>query len=448
MIATRPRPAVAARLRNVGFPGALAAIVLVGLGARLFYVLSSGPHVVVGGDGITYHWLANLLASGHGFIEAWAYMLQGKVKPTAEHPPLYPLLLAAVSKAGWTSWTAHRVASCVMGTGTVATLGFLGRRVAGQRAGLLAAAIGALYPLLIIADRTLYSESLYGLTIALAMLAAYRFLERPSDRRALVLGGAIGLAALTRSEGLLLVPLLALPVILRAATKRWRTLGLACLATALVIAPWTLRSSLVFHRPVLLSTNLGGLLAGANCDRTYYGPYTGVWEFSCLFPQPGGKGLSVTQTATKPEDEGALAARLQHQGIDYASDHVGRLPLVVAVRVLRVWDFYRPGQGADYEAYVDGRDRSLERAGVGIYYVLLPLAAIGVVVLRRRRAPLAVLVAPFALVTLVAALSYGVTRFRMPAEVSIVVLAAVALTALLDHADRRRRAARTRADSV
>ena len=55
--------------------------------------------------------------------------------------------------------------------------------------------------------------------------------------------------------------------------------------------------------------------------------------------------------------------------------------------------------------------------------------------LRRRRAVVWPLLVPFALVTLISAFGYGTIRFRVPAEVSIVVLAAVAIDALW----RRRR---------
>ena len=54
--------------------------------------------------------------------------------------------------------------------------------------------------------------------------------------------------------------------------------------------------------------------------------------------------------------------------------------------------------------------------------------------LRRRRETLLVLLAPAAMVTIMSFLGYGITRFRMAAEISIVVLAAVALVALVERA--------------
>jgi hypothetical protein len=65
-----------------------------------------------------------------------------------------------------------------------------------------------------------------------------------------------------------------------------------------------------------------------------------------------------------------------------------------------------------------------------MFWPLVALAAAGVVVLRRRRVALLPLLVPIVVVTLDAAAFYGLVRFRVPAEVSIVVLAAIGLDAL------------------
>jgi 4-amino-4-deoxy-L-arabinose transferase-like glycosyltransferase len=410
----------------------LGLVVLAGLGLRLAFALHYGPHQRVGGDAFTYHLLANYLAGGQGFVDAQELFFTGVSRPSAEHPPLYPLLLSVSSLFGADGFGAHRVASCLLGTGTVAAVGFLGRRVAGERAGLLAAGLAAVYPLLVLTDASLYSESLYGLTIAVALIAGYRYLDRPSAGRALMLGGAIGLAAMTRSEAVLLLALLAVPVVRRAGEPALRRFGLALLACAVVVAPWTIRSTLALDAPVLLSTNLGGLVAGANCDGVYYGDEIGQWRFSCFGRLP------------RFDRQAELASYLRRQGTDYARHHVGRVPVVVAARVGRVWELYRPLQNARYESVVEGRIYTASRLGLAFYYLLVPFAAYGLVLLRRRGQPLAVLVAPLLLVTVSVAISYGITRFRMPADVSLVVLAGVALDGLLSRLGRRSEASASR----
>ena len=393
------------------------------LAVRLYYALAIAVDVPAGGDAMTYHWLANILADGEGFKSPWHYVLKGEEMPTAEHPPLYPLGLAVFSLVGLDGWNDHRVASCLMGTGTVLLIGLLGRRVAGERAGLVAAAIAGAYPLLITTDGSLYSESLYGLTVALALLAAYRLIDRPGTASALLLGAACGLAALTRSEALLLVPLLVVPVAWLAGGARLRNAVIGCVAFVLVISPWVVRSWAAFDQPVGLTTNLGGVLAGSNCAETYSGEFMGLWRFQCFSEAPEGS-------------EADKAAHWRRQGLDYMREHPGRLALVVPVRVLRVWDLWRPRQQWYYEAVVEGRDLRWQRAGTLSYFLLLPLAVYGLVLLRRRREPLRVLLAPALMVTLSAAAGYGITRLRMAAEVPLVVAAAVAVTALVEQRAR------------
>ena len=88
---------------------------------------------------------------------------------------------------------------------------------------------------------------------------------------AFALGLAVGAAALTRSEGLLLVLLLLPFAVRRAGPRRLRHLALAVAGTALLVVPWSIRTSLVFHRPVTISTGDGAVLAGSNAHSTYYG---------------------------------------------------------------------------------------------------------------------------------------------------------------------------------
>src|SRR5215210_1540649 len=131
---------------------------------------------------------------------------------TAEHPPLHILFLALVDLLGGHGTLPQKFALCFVGTGTVGALGFLGRAVAGARVGLVAAAIGAVYPLLWVIDGSLMSETTYALLITLTLIVAYRYLRGPSVRWALALGAMIALATLTRGEAVGLLVLLALPL--------------------------------------------------------------------------------------------------------------------------------------------------------------------------------------------------------------------------------------------
>ncbi|MEA2389399.1 MAG: hypothetical protein QOG41_2172, partial [Thermoleophilaceae bacterium] len=156
-----------------GFRGWLLGIVAVGVALRLVHVLAIAPSTAIFSDGFFFHWVGKAVADGHGYVNPAEFFFKGNNVPTATHPPLYTLVIAAATKLGITGDEAQRSLGCIFGAGTIAVIGLLGRRVAGPRAGLVAAAIAACYPLLIAADGALMSETLYSLLIGLALIAAY-----------------------------------------------------------------------------------------------------------------------------------------------------------------------------------------------------------------------------------------------------------------------------------
>jgi 4-amino-4-deoxy-L-arabinose transferase-like glycosyltransferase len=405
----------------------LAAILAGALVVRLVYTIagpgnaySEGPL----GDFFFFHTIANLLADGQGFIAPYTLEELGRVEPTAEHPPLWPLVLAAASEVGGNGLLSHRLVGVPFGVATAGLLGLIGRRLGGDGAGLIVAAIAACHPLLIGADGSLMSETMYGMFVAAALLLALRLLERPTLPAAAALGIAIGLAALTRGEALALLLLLVPPAVwlaIEGTRERLKLAAVTIAAAALVIAPWTIRNWTTFDRPVLISTNDSTVLTGANCDATYSGRDLGWWRVDC-------------RTPIRERNEAEQAAIWRREGLEYARDHADRLPVVIPVRILRTWGVYQPKRMID-EA--EGRDRTMETLGTVVYFLLLPLAVYGAIVLRRRRAPLWVLLVPPVVVTIVTVLGYGYPRFRHSADLVIVVLAGLALAHLLE---RRRRA--------
>jgi 4-amino-4-deoxy-L-arabinose transferase-like glycosyltransferase len=395
----------------VSFGRGLALIAAAGLAARLAYALLLVKSKPLLGDALEFHLQANLLADGKGYIQPFLYEATGTARASADKPPLYPFLQAGVSLLGGRTWAWHQLVGCLAGTGTVAVVGLVGRRAAGPRAGLIAAGLAAAYPLLVAADGSLRSESVYALCIGLVLLAALAYREAPSARGAAVLGVAVAAAALTRGEALVLLVLLVLPL---CGPRRAAVAAAACVV---VLAPWLARCWIVFDRPVLISTNVGGLLAGANCDATYHGALIGQWDFGCIPPPVHA-------------NEALEAERLRDRGLSYARHHAGRLPVVVAARLGRSFELFRPREQARQEAFFEGRNLRVEQAGVACYYALVLLAAYGVVVLRRRDGPWRILLAPVALVVFVTVISYGFTRLRVAAEPALVVLAAVALDAV------------------
>jgi hypothetical protein len=399
------------------FRRGLAAIALGGLALRLVYAYAIVKSKPLLGDALEFQQQANLLASGHGLIEPQVWFAQHVARPSADKPPVYTLLEAVISLVGGRTWAWHDIVDLVAGTATIWVTGLLGRAAGGavrgvgrDRVGLIAAGIAAVYPLLIAADGSLRSESVFALFVTLSLLCALRLREDPSVRRAVTLGFVIALAALTRSEGLLLV------VLLPFGLAGWRRGLASVLACVVVLSPWLVRCWATFGQPVLISTNVGGLLAGANCPPTYHGPLLGQWDLACL----GAGGTESTNEAVGSD-------HLRDVGLRYARGHAGRLPVVIAARIGRSFELFLPQQQWAMEAFFEGRNEKVEEAGVLVYYVVALLAIAGTMLLWRRRGPWRILLSPLVLVVFVSVTGYGFTRFRVGAEPALIVLAAVAL---------------------
>lgn len=291
--------------------------------------------------------------------------------------------------------------------------------------GLLTAGLAAAYPNFLTLDGMAMVEALYVPLVVLVLLAADRLVERPTALRSAALGVAVGLATLARTEALLLLPLLAVAVVVHQRRGRTRVIAVTTVAAVLVLSPWLARNWAVQDTFPLLSTN-GGLTAMvANCHSAYYGE-VGFFDARC--------SLVCYRDRFDELRHSRCGTRVARR---YALDHKGRVPVVVAARIARTWSVYAPNHDLTY-AQFGGRNYTVGLLGMLLFYVVVLLAALGGVLLRRERRPFLVLLLPLVVVTFSAAATFGFSRYRVAAEVPLVVLAAVALDAL---AFRRRRIA-------
>ncbi len=102
---------------------------------------------------------------------------------------------------------------------------------------------------------------------------------------------------------------------------------------------------------------------------------------------------------------------------------------MAAIRVARTWSLYDPVSMIRYNQN-EGREPPVGWAGFVSFWLLVPFAVGGAVLLRSRGRALWPLLSTIVVVTLVSALFYGLLRFRAPAEVTLVVLAVVAMAEL------------------
>ncbi len=442
-------------MTNKRFLVIVLAIALAGLALRWFWILEMRPEcgdpaedgppgclAITGGANVVndpryLHEVGNLLADGKPFIDPFTYAGTGEERPSAHKMPLFPVYLGAVSLLGGEGVDTHRLAAALLGAATVVVLGLIGRHLLGWRAGLIAAAIGALYPNLWINDFLLQVESLAALLIALTIYAGYRYHDRPVPGRVLVLGALIALAALTRAESLLLYAFVALPLIL-GAVRTWKErlahVAVAGAAAIVLIGPWVGWNLTRFEDPVTLSTAPGPVLDTASCDATYYGDQMGYYA-SCfrIEDYAAEEGLTVAdaESQLRALDESQRAAVAGERAQTYIRDHLDRLPVVMAARVGRLWELFRPAQNVRFNWQLEARGERTSQLALVAYYALVPFAVGGVVVLRRRGQPISPLVGMAIMITVTAAWTFGTTRYRIPADVALVVAAAVGLEGLL-----------------
>jgi hypothetical protein len=157
----------------------------------------------------------------------------------------------------------------------------------------------------------------------------------------------------------------------------------------------------------------------ANCDDTYYGPFLGFWALRC-----------GTQFVP-PKGDASVQARFYRGKVrEYVEDHKSRVPVVVLAREGRTWGFFNAGQQITIDQ-IEDKELNTSRIGLGMYYGFVALGVVGVVALRRRRVPLTPVLAVIGAVALTVGFVYGTTRFRAPAEISLVLLASVGIDAAI-----------------
>jgi len=375
-------------------------------------------------DNLYYHLSANLLADGHGFANPFEYQVNDIIIPTAAHPPGFTVYLSIWSLFGADTVTWHRFASGIISASVVLPVGLLLRRLFDLKVAALAMIAVALYPPLWMNDSLILSESMYIPLAAWALFFAYRAYEEPSVRRILELTVVLALGSLTRSEPFLMFFLLLTPMVMLHPKLEWRDrfrrTAMAAGLAMLILAPWVGRNVTIFDEPTYLAVGPGYVLELGNCDDTYSGPFLGYWSASC------------DDGTTWPEgaDESGIGAAKYAKASEYIGDHLSEQPKVVAARVGRILGIYRPIQGIDFDVFFERRVRSHVTVGLWGHYAAMILAIPGAMLWRRRTTLLPVIaVAGVSIFT--AAITFGISRYRIGADLVFVILAAVTLGHLL-----------------
>jgi hypothetical protein len=201
--------------------------------------------------------VARSLAEGRGFASPFP-MPSG---PTALLPPGYPIVLAGIFELFGvytaTSAAAALGLNCVFAALTSIPLFLLGAEIFNPAAGLMAAALFALYPPSIWHSiSTIWDTNLFTLCLAVSALALSRAVVAMQVRSWAAAGALIALTSLVNPAGLSFFGLALAWAVFRNRRKAARAIkgpAAAVLAAGVVLAPWMVRNYIVFDEPVLRS---------------------------------------------------------------------------------------------------------------------------------------------------------------------------------------------------
>jgi 4-amino-4-deoxy-L-arabinose transferase-like glycosyltransferase len=212
--------------------------------------------------------LASNLAAGRGFAQD----LPNEPRDADSNvqrfgrAPMYPLFLAPIvafnpalrdGRMPDDVPDAVKVVQSIVGAIGVLLIGAIAARLGGERTGLIAAFIAAVYPPLVWICAYALSEALFAMLALACVWWLMPVLDASSpegERGRLFIGGAlIGLAVLTRPAMLFF-----LPFALLLGWRRRAAFAVAMLAgTLAVVLPWTARNATVYGRFVLVASEGG-----------------------------------------------------------------------------------------------------------------------------------------------------------------------------------------------
>lgn len=209
----------------------LLAAATIGLGILLW-----NTHKVAVDDQAHYITSGINLVSGQGFTNPAG-------EPETWFPPLFPLLIGLTHLVVGDGLLAAKLLSLCASVVWVLAVHRLGRRIAGDAAGLAAAAILVALPVRAMFSVLSMSQALFGALLWSAVAAYVADLKDERRRTAPLVGLLLGLAALTRPEGLLVA---ALVVADRAARswpdvprRAWRRAATMAAVAAIVVLPYS-----------------------------------------------------------------------------------------------------------------------------------------------------------------------------------------------------------------
>ena len=410
----------------------LAAIFLVALALRAYYVFEIWPHPAARLpilDAEAYRRIALEIRAGDWLGDA-VYDLD----------PLYPFCLAAIYSIVEPDTRGVLLVQALLDASTVLVVMLVARRVFGVRSAVAAGFLAATYKLFFYFSGLLQKEALMLFLLMSAMLAILRAAERDRPRAWLPAGSLIGLAALTRGNSLLFAPALLAWIAIegRGSLARRAAAGLCfTLGVAAIILPVTLRNFVVGGDLVLLNSQAGQNFYIGNFRANRTGAYQAP---PFLRPNPDVEEQDFAAEAARRTGRSDLLpseissfwlreglAEIQADPVHFLW-HTGKKLVVFA-------NAYEIPDNSSFE-YFQRNVSPLLNLPLPTWAIVLPLAVAGMAMSYRRREA-RVLMLFFASYTAGILLFFNLSRMRLPVVPVAIVFAGFAIVEGWDRLRRR-----------
>jgi 4-amino-4-deoxy-L-arabinose transferase-like glycosyltransferase len=409
--------------------GPVIGIFCLALLVRLIYNLTVAPHFALVGDGGKYNYIAIYILSQHCFC------LHPPV-PTVDRAPLWPIVIASIYSVLGAHNFYVRAFLSLLDAGTCVLIYLFVKNVFSWRVGVIAGVVAAVYPQLFIYVGWLYSETLY-IFLLFALCYALQRLQRTARLRWIVGSGALlGLLALSRPNGLLVLGLFMLWIVIIGQQKilPWRKVIRGFLIVTLItlafVIPWTIRNYIVAQAFVPVMTGEGTVLIGSYNDYVMTHPAAyGMW----VSPNDANPALGRRYHFADWEGPRVQLQResaFKNAAVQWIQSHISSMPVLLKYHALQMWE------AIPVEIQFPGDRISqfiLSMAEVFPIFVY-PLAAFGLLVTWKRWRELLFLYLMILLVVAQSVVFYGSARLSSPIQPMILVLAAGAIWWLTERA--------------
>jgi 4-amino-4-deoxy-L-arabinose transferase-like glycosyltransferase len=339
--------------------------------------------------------------------------------------PGYPLLLSGLFAVAGDAppIMAARLLNALLGTAAVGVVGWWTSRLFDRRAGEIAGILAAVYPGAVAMSAFVLSEAPFCLVMLLQLAWWGAACRAATTRAAVILAsccGAAGAAAtLIRPSWLLFTPLAALLIALIGPRRQqqWLHGGVLLAAFALCMAPWWIRNAQVTGHFVATTLQVGAsLYDGLNPDALGSSDMSFVPRFEAeerAAGRPAGESDSF---------EYRLDRRMARAAMSWAAENPRRVVELAAIKLARIWNVWP-------------NEPTLRRWPIAIVVMAsyLPLSCLSIAGAWRYRSagwPYVLPWLPAIYFTLLHVVFVGSIRYREPAMLAVMPLAAAVLSGM------------------